>query len=253
MTMLASNQEMGDRCFTLLATGVSDHINGLGKGAITWDGAKARNITSHKTVGIGAWSDAEIKRAITQGVRPDGTRLKPPMDFSSYAKMTNADLEAIVAYLRTIEVLMARFVGRQDDDIRFALGVIDDHRRLIAAGKTHRWDMVKWAVTVNMALAGASVTLRQDVNAKRLFCLLAFGVVFLSVLLMWEITRRMTAARNASLVPEKFLIDQGVDVVRVTGETPPEKYELNYDKQENALYFLILLASALPAFLLWLF
>jgi hypothetical protein len=33
---------------------------------------------------------------------------------------------------------MARFVGRQDDDIRFALGVIDDHRRLIAAGKTHR-------------------------------------------------------------------------------------------------------------------
>jgi hypothetical protein len=41
---------------------------------------------------------------------------------------------------------MARFVGRQDDDIRFALGVIDDHRRLIAAGKTHRWDMVKWAV-----------------------------------------------------------------------------------------------------------
>jgi hypothetical protein len=56
---------------------------------------------------------------------------------------------------------MARFVGRQDDDIRFALGVIDDHRRLIAAGKTHRWDMVKWAVTVNMALAGASVTQRM--------------------------------------------------------------------------------------------
>jgi hypothetical protein len=56
--------------------------------------------------------------------------------------------------------------------------------------------MVKWAVTVNMALAGASVTLRQDVNAKRLFCLLAFGVVFLSVLLMWEITRRMISGRT---------------------------------------------------------
>jgi hypothetical protein len=38
-------------------------------------------------------------------VRPDGTRLKPPMDFSSYAKMTNADLEAIVAYLRTVPPL----------------------------------------------------------------------------------------------------------------------------------------------------
>jgi hypothetical protein len=68
---------------------------------------------------------------------------------------------------------MVRFVGRQDDDIRFALGVIDDHRRLIAAGKTHRWDMVKWAVTVNMALAGASVTLRaaDDISqAKREGC-----------------------------------------------------------------------------------
>jgi hypothetical protein len=47
----------------------------------------------------------DIKRAITLGVRPDGTRLKPPMDFASYAKMTNADLEAIVAYLRTVPSL----------------------------------------------------------------------------------------------------------------------------------------------------
>jgi mono/diheme cytochrome c family protein len=104
-------------CHSTWQRGVSDHINGFGKGgrpfaptlvkgfASTWDGAKARNITSHKTAGIGAWSDAEIKRAITQGVRPDGTQLKPPMDFASYAKMTNADLEAIVAYLRTVPPL----------------------------------------------------------------------------------------------------------------------------------------------------
>jgi len=143
-------------------------------------------------------------------------------------------------------------MGQRDDEIRFALGVIDDHRRLIAAGKTHRWDVVKWAVTVNMALAGASVALRQqDGNAKVLFFWLAFGVVILSVLLMWEITRRMTAARNDSLVPVKFLIEQGVDVVRVTGNSPPQRYELSYDKQELRIYALILLASALPAFLLW--
>jgi len=144
-------------------------------------------------------------------------------------------------------------MGQPDDDIRFAMGVIDDDRRLIAAGKTHRWDMVKWAVTVNMALAGASVTLRQDGNAKGLFCLLAVGVVILSGLLLWEINRRMTKARNDSLKPLKFLIDQGVNVVRVTGSAPPEKYELSYDKEELRIYAVILLASALPAFLLWLF
>jgi mono/diheme cytochrome c family protein len=104
-------------CHSTWQRGVSDHVNGLGRGgrpfapaivkgfATTWDGAKARNVTSHKTAGIGALSDADIKRAITEGVRPDGTRLKPPMDFSSYAKMTNADLEAIVAYLRTVPPL----------------------------------------------------------------------------------------------------------------------------------------------------
>jgi hypothetical protein len=145
-------------------------------------------------------------------------------------------------------------MGQQDDEIRFALGVIDDHRRLVAAGKMHRWDMVKWAVTVNLALAGASVTLRQqDGNVKGLFCLLAFGVFILSILLMWEITRRMTAARNDSLMPEKFLIKHNVDIRAITGKDSPEEYKLSYDKQELRMYFWILLASASPAFLLWLF
>jgi hypothetical protein len=62
----------------------------------------ARNITSHPEKGIGAWTDAEIKAAITQGKRRDGTPMKPPMCFGMYAKMTDADLNAVVAYLRTV-------------------------------------------------------------------------------------------------------------------------------------------------------
>jgi mono/diheme cytochrome c family protein len=62
----------------------------------------SRNITSHPEKGIGAWTDAEIKRAITQGVRKDGTRLKPPMGYAWYARMNDTDLSAIVAYLRTV-------------------------------------------------------------------------------------------------------------------------------------------------------
>jgi len=37
--------------------------------------ATASNITPDRETGIGAWSDAEVKRAITQGVRPDHGRL----------------------------------------------------------------------------------------------------------------------------------------------------------------------------------
>ena len=68
----------------------------------SWKGSTAPNITSHRTAGIGAWSDAEIKRAITQGISRDGRKLQPPMAFDYYKRMTEADLDAIVAYLRTV-------------------------------------------------------------------------------------------------------------------------------------------------------
>jgi mono/diheme cytochrome c family protein len=83
-----------------------DFQNSLGKGGREfpgpWGVSTARNITSSKSAGIGDWSDAEIKRAITQGVRKDGSRLKPPMGYPFYAKMTDGDLDAIVAYVRTV-------------------------------------------------------------------------------------------------------------------------------------------------------
>jgi mono/diheme cytochrome c family protein len=67
-----------------------------------WGTSVSRNITSHKEKGIGAWSDDEIKRAITKGMRKDGTPLKPPMGFAFYNNMTPDDLDAVVAYLRTV-------------------------------------------------------------------------------------------------------------------------------------------------------
>jgi hypothetical protein len=71
----------------------------------TWEGSVAKNITSHPTSGIGAWTDAEIIRAITKGISRDGRVLKPPMAFAWYADMTDADLSAIVAWLRTVPSL----------------------------------------------------------------------------------------------------------------------------------------------------
>jgi mono/diheme cytochrome c family protein len=94
-------------CHTPFAgPGGPDFKNSLGKGGREfpgpWGVSHSRNITSHKEKGIGAWTDAEIKAAITKGVRKDGTRLKPPMGFEFYANMTEADLDAVVAYLRTV-------------------------------------------------------------------------------------------------------------------------------------------------------
>ena len=87
-------------------TGGHNDFNLLGKGGREfkgpWGVSVSRNLTSSKTAGLGAWSDADIKRAITQGVDKDGTHLKPPMGFAYYAKLTPGDLDDIVAWLRTL-------------------------------------------------------------------------------------------------------------------------------------------------------
>src|SRR5580765_769145 len=65
------------------------------------------NLTSDKATGLGAWSNDEIKRVITKGILRDGSRLLPfPMDYGSYSTLTPDDLDAIVAYLRTVPAVV---------------------------------------------------------------------------------------------------------------------------------------------------
>ncbi len=93
-------------CHTPMEKGVRLWTTRLGAGGFDfpgpWGVSTSRNITQSKDKGLGNWTDAEIKRAITTGVSRDGSRLKPPMGFHYYATMTADDLDAIVAYLRTV-------------------------------------------------------------------------------------------------------------------------------------------------------
>jgi len=93
-------------CHTPFGAKGKDFVGDLGKGGIEfpgpWGKSVSRNITSSKTKGIGAWTDAEIKTAITAGKSKDGSPLKPPMGYPHYAKMTGGDLDAVIAYLRTV-------------------------------------------------------------------------------------------------------------------------------------------------------
>jgi mono/diheme cytochrome c family protein len=64
--------------------------------------AMAANITPHPEQGIGAWTDDEIKRAITQAISHDGRKLLPAMPFYFYEKIADEDLDALIVYLRSI-------------------------------------------------------------------------------------------------------------------------------------------------------
>jgi mono/diheme cytochrome c family protein len=93
-------------CHTPMGPRGREFADKLGAGGFEfpgpWGVSVSRNITASKTKGIGEWTDAEIKNAITQGVRKDGSKLKPPMGFPYYAHMTDGDLNDVVAYLRTV-------------------------------------------------------------------------------------------------------------------------------------------------------
>ena len=68
-----------------------------------WGDFPTGNLTSDKETGLGNWTDEEIKRVITRGTLRDGTRLLPfPMDWASFSTMKEDDLNAIIAYLRTV-------------------------------------------------------------------------------------------------------------------------------------------------------
>lgn len=62
----------------------------------------SRNLTNHET-GLMNRSDDEIKDMLTKGERPDGSALHPIMPYYVLGNMSDPDVEAIVAYLRTVE------------------------------------------------------------------------------------------------------------------------------------------------------
>src|SRR5215510_12733530 len=81
-------------------------------GGLSWDEppfkVTASNITQDKETGIGNWSDADIKKLIRTGETPKGWHIAMIMPTGFYHIMTEHDLDAVVAYLRTIKPINNR-------------------------------------------------------------------------------------------------------------------------------------------------
>lgn len=74
------------------------------KGA--WGTVTVPNITSHPTAGVGAWTDAQLKRALTESVGRDGHEFKTPMQRSRFlSRLAPEDLDALMAYVRSLPPL----------------------------------------------------------------------------------------------------------------------------------------------------
>jgi mono/diheme cytochrome c family protein len=61
------------------------------------------NLTPDRETGLGAWSEADIVKAVRTGARPDGRQLVPIMPYIHYAKLTDEDASALAHYLKSMK------------------------------------------------------------------------------------------------------------------------------------------------------
>jgi mono/diheme cytochrome c family protein len=100
-------------CHTPLnSKGARDYDGMPGAGGLDltgpWGAAVSANITPDPETGIGGWTDRQIKQALTQGVRPDGSVLGLPMPVYYLRNVSDDDLDAIIAWLRTLRPIQHR-------------------------------------------------------------------------------------------------------------------------------------------------
>ena len=60
------------------------------------------NITPDKDTGIGGWTEEQLARAMREGTADDGSHLYPAFPYTAYTKVTDEDVHAIFAYLKSL-------------------------------------------------------------------------------------------------------------------------------------------------------
>jgi mono/diheme cytochrome c family protein len=88
-----------DRDFTKFSGPIIAGTEGKGGEEIA-PGIFVRNITPYA---LGNWTDDEIYRVLTTGIRKNGDTLTVYMPYTAYAKMPKEEIYSIVAYLRTLK------------------------------------------------------------------------------------------------------------------------------------------------------
>ncbi len=99
-----ADQAVPDFDSKMLSQGFAMFTPDLTAAAGPWGITFAANLTPDET-GIGAWTFEQFKRALTEGKSKGlegGRAILPPMPWVNYVNMTDEDLQAMFAYLKSI-------------------------------------------------------------------------------------------------------------------------------------------------------
>jgi nicotinate dehydrogenase subunit B len=133
----------------------------------------ASNITPDAASGIGAWSYPAFARAMRQGLHRDGTHLYPAFPYPSYARASEADLQALYAYL-TAQPAVANPVARSHLPLPFARPLLAAWNALFlregawqpVPGRSPEWNRGAYLVE-GLGHCGACHSPRNALGAER--------------------------------------------------------------------------------------
>ena len=139
-------------------------------------------------------------------------------------------------------------MGNNHENLDVIFHYSNDARALIAAGKIQRWEVVKWSVAVNVALAAASFA--SGKAQVFMFCA-AMAIAVFGLILLFHYNLRMTQARERLTNLYKHL-STVTDINEIGGATYDRKKERAYDFTELLIFSLAIGLSAIPALIAWL-
>lgn len=112
------------------------------------------NITSDTNAGIGGWTQAQFGAALREGVRPNGEHLYPFFPYTAYTKMTDADVAALFAYIKTVKPVESSAPANELSfpyNQRWALGIwkaffFEEGRFIPDRSQSEQWNRGKYLV-----------------------------------------------------------------------------------------------------------
>lgn len=134
----------------------------------------APNITPDTLTGIGGWTGAEYLRAMQHGIGRSGEHLYPAFPYPYYARVSQADLLTIRAYLATLDPVRNAVVRNQlafPFDIRLSMSAwnllfFDPTPIVPVSGKSAEWQVGQYLVE-GLGHCGACHTAKNFAGADR--------------------------------------------------------------------------------------
>jgi hypothetical protein len=126
------------------------------------------------------------------------------------------------------------------EEVDAVLRLFDDRRALIASGKVQRWEVVKWAVTVNVALGAASATVDQ---LPALFFAFSGVVAVTALALLYHYDLRITQIRGSLASVNAFIRDNIIDINAIGRSEFDRPKGSAHDRREMGLLYSITVPS----------